>query len=133
MTTKVAKPPILFHRSCHPQPLEQEQHRLTTSMSKLAAVTLPQPPLLPPSFASHTRKGDPPILSLKLANISKLSQEGPEALSDLWYIFSKCSDSLQDGRRLENLSWRLWYEDLSRRSTTASGEDALTSRVDSAE
>lgn len=25
-------------------------------------------------------------------------------------MFTKCKDSLQDGRRLENLSWRLWFD-----------------------
>lgn len=25
-------------------------------------------------------------------------------------VFTKCKDSLQDGRRLENLSWRLWFD-----------------------
>ncbi|KAJ7499543.1 hypothetical protein FB451DRAFT_1015217 [Mycena latifolia] len=34
----------------------------------------------------------------------------------LWSVFSKCKDSLQDGRRLENISWRLSFRDLGRRS-----------------
>jgi Fungal protein of unknown function (DUF1752) len=36
-------------------------------------------------------------------------------------VFTKCKESLQDGRRLENISWRLWYremmKDLSLRDT----------------
>lgn len=26
-------------------------------------------------------------------------------------VFSKCKESLQDGRRLENISWRLWHRE----------------------
>lgn len=28
-------------------------------------------------------------------------------------VFTKCKNSLQDGRRLENLSWRLWHREMS--------------------
>lgn len=28
-------------------------------------------------------------------------------------VFSKCKNSVQDGRRLENLSWRLWHREMS--------------------
>jgi Fungal protein of unknown function (DUF1752) len=27
-------------------------------------------------------------------------------------VFTKCSETIQDGRRLENVSWRLWYRQL---------------------
>ncbi|KAJ7928982.1 hypothetical protein B0H13DRAFT_951679 [Mycena leptocephala] len=42
----------------------------------------------------------------------------PDALDaqdalQLWSVFSKCKDSLQDGRRLENISWRLAFRELS--------------------
>ncbi|KAK9894735.1 hypothetical protein P389DRAFT_100652 [Cystobasidium minutum MCA 4210] len=53
-----------------------------------------------------------PVLSLELENISKLSKGGREGLSYMWSVFSRCKESIRDGRRLENLSWRLWYEDL---------------------
>lgn len=29
-------------------------------------------------------------------------------------MFTKCKESLQDGRRLENISWRLWYREIMR-------------------
>lgn len=32
-----------------------------------------------------------------------------DQLSSLWAIFTKCKSNIQDGFRLENLSWRLWY------------------------
>jgi hypothetical protein len=53
-----------------------------------------------------------PVLSLELENISKMSKGGREGLSYMWTVFSRCKESIQDGQRLENLSWRLWYEDL---------------------
>ncbi|KIL64059.1 hypothetical protein M378DRAFT_78879 [Amanita muscaria Koide BX008] len=35
-----------------------------------------------------------------------------EALPGLWTLFTKCKGSLKDGRRLENISWRLWYREM---------------------
>lgn len=32
-------------------------------------------------------------------------------------VFSKCKDSLENGRRLENMSWRLWYRESSLKQT----------------
>lgn len=31
-----------------------------------------------------------------------------ENLFSIWTLFSRCSGSIEEGRRLENLSWRLW-------------------------
>lgn len=33
-------------------------------------------------------------------------------------VFTKCKESLQDGRRLENISWRLWYRELAAHTHT---------------
>jgi hypothetical protein len=33
-------------------------------------------------------------------------------------VFTKCKESLQDGRRLENISWRLWYRELAAHTRT---------------
>ncbi|KAH9012357.1 hypothetical protein EDB85DRAFT_2038652, partial [Lactarius pseudohatsudake] len=38
--------------------------------------------------------------------------DGHDAISGLWTVFTKCKESLQDGPRLENISWRLWYREL---------------------
>ncbi|TFK27890.1 DUF1752-domain-containing protein, partial [Coprinopsis marcescibilis] len=38
--------------------------------------------------------------------------EGGDALSGLWNLFSKCKESIENGRRLENISWRLWYREM---------------------
>ncbi|KDQ08710.1 hypothetical protein BOTBODRAFT_118196, partial [Botryobasidium botryosum FD-172 SS1] len=49
---------------------------------------------------------DSPVLSIAVEAVSKV--DGDEALFGLWTVFTKCKDSLQDGRRLENIAWRLW-------------------------
>ncbi|KAK1235055.1 hypothetical protein PQX77_001720 [Marasmius sp. AFHP31] len=38
--------------------------------------------------------------------------EGNTALTSLWYLFTKCKSSVEDGQRLENISWRLWYREM---------------------
>jgi hypothetical protein len=34
-------------------------------------------------------------------------------------VFSKCKDNLENGRRLENMSWRLWYRESTLKETAA--------------
>jgi hypothetical protein len=51
-----------------------------------------------------------PVLSVTHDAVKDL--QGQDALSALWTIFTKCKESLQDGRRLENISWRLWHREL---------------------
>lgn len=55
-----------------------------------------------------------PVLSVAVEAVKDL--EGGDALSGLWTLFTKCKESLKDGRRLENISWRLWYRELSSQS-----------------
>lgn len=51
-----------------------------------------------------------PVLSLQASAISKMGNNlDVESLSALWTVFSKCAESIEHGRRLENLSWRLWF------------------------
>ncbi|EIM91688.1 DUF1752-domain-containing protein, partial [Stereum hirsutum FP-91666 SS1] len=50
-----------------------------------------------------------PVLSVAADVVKDL--DGGEALSGLWHIFTKCKESLQEGERLENISWRLWYRE----------------------
>ncbi|KAI8075716.1 hypothetical protein BDF21DRAFT_300586, partial [Thamnidium elegans] len=56
---------------------------------------------------------DLPVLSLAIPNINKLDENNTDNLSYMWTVFSKCKDSLENGRRLENMSWRLWYRESS--------------------
>lgn len=71
-----------------------------------------------------------PILSVTAEAVRDL--QGQDALYGLWTgellrddvfhyhiltfsplsVFTKCKGSVQDGRRLENISWRLWYREL---------------------
>jgi hypothetical protein len=67
-----------------------------------------------------------PVLSVTHDAVKDL--QGQDALSALWtskldfvlsvsfltlfLVFTKCKESLQDGRRLENISWRLWHREL---------------------
>ncbi|QSL64623.1 hypothetical protein MERGE_001924 [Pneumocystis wakefieldiae] len=50
-----------------------------------------------------------PVLSLVSDSIEKLSILDLESLSCIWTVFAKCAENLENGYRLENLSWRLWY------------------------
>ncbi|KAI0715761.1 hypothetical protein C8T65DRAFT_694593 [Cerioporus squamosus] len=59
-----------------------------------------------------------PILSVAADVVKDL--EGEDALYGLWALFTKCKESLKDGRRLENISWRLWYREMASAQTTPS-------------
>ncbi|WBW72665.1 GATA-like domain protein [Schizosaccharomyces osmophilus] len=52
-----------------------------------------------------------PMLSLETDNIAKLGTLTADNLSCMWNVFTKCAENLENGRRLENLSWRLWYRE----------------------
>ncbi|KAI0268029.1 hypothetical protein BGY98DRAFT_883034, partial [Russula aff. rugulosa BPL654] len=56
-----------------------------------------------------------PVLSL--ATDALIDLDGTDAITGLWTIFAKCKESLQDGPRLEYISWRLWYRELEARRT----------------
>ncbi|KAL3421741.1 hypothetical protein PVAG01_05897 [Phlyctema vagabunda] len=51
---------------------------------------------------------DAPVLSVDVGVIHKVDTRNVENLFSMWTVFSRCSGSLEEGRRLENLSWRLW-------------------------
>lgn len=52
---------------------------------------------------------DQPVLTLAIDNLAKLNNIDEKQLSAIWNLFTKCKDNLENGRRLENISWRLWY------------------------
>jgi hypothetical protein len=73
-----------------------------------------------------------PVLSL--ATDALIDLDGADAITGLWTstsvplslpaflldspsksVFAKCKESLQDGPRLEYISWRLWYRELEAR------------------
>ncbi|KAI9736537.1 MAG: hypothetical protein M1818_006048 [Claussenomyces sp. TS43310] len=51
---------------------------------------------------------DTPVLTVDVGLIHKVDTRNVENLFSMWSVFSKCASSLEEGRRLENLSWRLW-------------------------
>ncbi|KAJ3909078.1 hypothetical protein F5879DRAFT_934560 [Lentinula edodes] len=55
-----------------------------------------------------------PVLNVSVDALQDL--DGSEALAGLWFLFSKCQFSLNEGRRLENISWRLWSQQIAGKS-----------------
>lgn len=49
------------------------------------------------------------LLQPVMPNLARTSGN-TEQLRDLWKLFSKVKDSMENGRRFENLSWRLWFK-----------------------
>ncbi|KAG2218134.1 hypothetical protein INT45_000432 [Circinella minor] len=54
---------------------------------------------------------DLPVLSLAIPNICQSDDITAENIYSMWSVFSKCKDHLENGRRLENLSWRIWFRE----------------------
>ncbi|KAF2152942.1 DUF1752-domain-containing protein [Myriangium duriaei CBS 260.36] len=48
------------------------------------------------------------LLNLNLERMHTIDTRSVEDLFGLWTVFSKTSNALEDGKRLENMSWRLW-------------------------
>ncbi|TVY42278.1 hypothetical protein LOCC1_G005943 [Lachnellula occidentalis] len=51
---------------------------------------------------------DAPVLTVDVGLIHQVDTRNVENLFSMWTVFSRCAASLEQGRRLENLSWRLW-------------------------
>lgn len=84
-----------------------------------------------------------PILSVSPDVVKDL--DGEDALHGMWtgtsknslaqrfpltfptLVFTKCKQSLKDGRRLENMSWRLWFREMA----LSHSPDSLTSGTSS--
>ncbi|KAJ9151317.1 hypothetical protein NKR23_g3181 [Pleurostoma richardsiae] len=49
-----------------------------------------------------------PVLQVDANVIHKVDTSNPQNLCSMWTVFAKCADNVAQGRRLENLSWRLW-------------------------
>ncbi|KAK4111421.1 DUF1752-domain-containing protein [Canariomyces notabilis] len=49
-----------------------------------------------------------PVLQVDTNVIHKVDTTNPANLFSMWTVFARCRDSVAQGRRLENLSWRLW-------------------------
>ncbi|KAL1916217.1 uncharacterized protein VTP21DRAFT_5834 [Calcarisporiella thermophila] len=53
-----------------------------------------------------------PILTFSPSTLDQLSSIDVDGLCSMWTVFTKCKQSLDQGHRLENLSWRLWYREI---------------------
>lgn len=69
------------------------------------------PAPLPHNLDSMPSSLPDPVLALSMDNVLKLNDLNLDQLANLWNVFTKCKESLESGRRLENLSWRLWFRE----------------------
>ncbi|ORX94196.1 DUF1752-domain-containing protein [Basidiobolus meristosporus CBS 931.73] len=60
-----------------------------------------------------------PVLTLTFDNVHKLRGIDCENLLSMWTVFSKCKETLLNGERLENLSWRLWFRQSSTKRSSS--------------
>ncbi|KAF2795060.1 DUF1752-domain-containing protein [Melanomma pulvis-pyrius CBS 109.77] len=49
-----------------------------------------------------------PIVRVETGSIHTIETRDPQNLFGLWSVFSKCSPAMEDGKRYENMAWRLW-------------------------
>lgn len=49
-----------------------------------------------------------PIMRVEHGSMRTIETRNPENLFGLWSVFARCSPALEDGKRYENLAWRLW-------------------------
>ncbi|KAA8910053.1 hypothetical protein FN846DRAFT_775652 [Sphaerosporella brunnea] len=49
-----------------------------------------------------------PIIAVNMNRVAGVDPSNVDTLFSMWTIFSKCAESIENGRRLENISWRLW-------------------------
>ncbi|KAL8999248.1 MAG: hypothetical protein Q9188_005933 [Gyalolechia gomerana] len=48
------------------------------------------------------------LLTVDTAKMHQIDTRNVENLYSMWSVFSKCAESMDNGRRLENMSWRIW-------------------------
>jgi hypothetical protein len=53
-----------------------------------------------------------PFLALAPTSGESLDPNDPQALISLWTVLSKGGENIQNGRRLENMSWRIWNREV---------------------
>lgn len=67
------------------------------------------------------------MLALSSHAVGGLDSSDPTVLYNLWSAFARCSDFIENGRRLENLSWRLWNRDVLNSSRSDRSSSSLAS------
>lgn len=68
-----------------------------------------------------------PVLQIDTHVIHKVDTTNPADLFSIWTVFARCRESVAQGRRLENLSWRLW----NRETFCCEGQELLASACSS--
>ncbi|OAA65082.1 hypothetical protein LEL_10529 [Akanthomyces lecanii RCEF 1005] len=56
-------------------------------------------------------RSDTHVLTVDVNVIHKVDTANPANLYSICSVFSRCANTLEQGRRLENLSWRLWQRE----------------------
>ncbi|KAL8930728.1 MAG: hypothetical protein Q9208_000269 [Pyrenodesmia sp. 3 TL-2023] len=56
---------------------------------------------MPPKLATS-------LLTLETAKMHHIDTRNVENLYGMWSVFSKCAEAMENGRRYENMSWRIW-------------------------
>ncbi|KAG5914817.1 hypothetical protein E4U42_000291 [Claviceps africana] len=69
---------------------------------------------------------DTHVLTVDANVIHKVDTTNPANLYSMWTVFSRCADSVEQGRRLENLSWRIWQRE---QLVESSNKDAASSNT----
>ncbi|KAJ3021713.1 hypothetical protein HKX48_007999 [Thoreauomyces humboldtii] len=68
-----------------------------------------------------------PVICLAFANIQEITTIDARDIGTIWNAFTKCKNSLESGRRLENISWRLWHSSC---QGTNPSDESLPNAVD---
>ncbi|KAI9657886.1 MAG: hypothetical protein M1831_004122 [Alyxoria varia] len=68
-----------------------------------------------------------PILAFDESHMRNFDPQNPGDLYSIWSVFSKASTAIQDGKRLENLSWRLLNRETVRTSKSSTDLGRLPS------
>ncbi|RYC80281.1 hypothetical protein BFJ63_vAg16837 [Fusarium oxysporum f. sp. narcissi] len=75
------------------------------------------------------------VLTVNATVMDKVDTGLPANLCGIWTINSRCADSAKQGRRLENLSWRLWRREtfvvVDKEDKTAPTTQTLTQNIPS--
>ncbi|KAF2117421.1 hypothetical protein BDV96DRAFT_598322 [Lophiotrema nucula] len=53
-------------------------------------------------------RSERPVVRVLPGSMHTIETRNPENLFGLWSVFSRCSPAMEDGKRYENMAWRLW-------------------------
>ncbi|KAI0169018.1 DUF1752-domain-containing protein [Hypoxylon sp. FL1284] len=96
--------------SCSIRPIRQSRSNIRetavhhTSSTPLTSALAAEQPL----SNGMPFKAEGLVLTVDPNVIHKVDTNNPQNLFSMWTVFSRCADSVEQGRRLENLSWRFW-------------------------